>query len=295
MVRNLVELLTLFPAPVLAGVLIACTCAVLGVFVILKRVVFIGVALSEASACGVAAAMTLHLPPFLGAAVLTLATVSILAHPFEMRRVPRDAVLGFVFVMASSLSVLLVAGSGFGLHEVQALLYGDLILATGADLLIVLATTVPVLAYLLLFMRPTIYTFLDRDAAVVMGLRTRMWEFLYFLALGLTVSAASKTAGALLVFCFLVVPPTTGLLVSRRLRVVLVTAVSVAVLSTLSGLYLSFSRDWPTNQTIALVSGGLLVAVFVVRGVLQGLRRIARAPSSGSPDGEGRALGHAPR
>jgi len=254
----------MFPEAVIAGAVIAAVCAMLGVFVILKRVVFIGIALSEVAACGIAAAIMCHIHPFLGAAALTLATVTVLSYPFEGNRLPRDAVLGVIFVLASAASILIVAHSGFGLQDVKALLYGDLILTSDKDLTLILAIFIPVGVYLLAFFRPTLYTFLDREAARVLGLRVVLWELLYFFALGLAVSAASKVAGALLVFCYLVVAPSTALLLCRKLWLVLVISVVVAVATTMGGLYISFSRDLPTNQTIAATACVVLAAAVVV-------------------------------
>jgi manganese/iron transport system permease protein len=266
MIEDLYTLARTFPAAIAAGFVISSVCALLGVFVILKRVVFIGITLSQAAACGIAAAMVYHLHPFVGACTLTLATVGVLAYPFETNRLPRDAVLGVIFVLTSGLSILLVAKSGFGLNEIRALLYGDLILTNDRDLTIVLATLLPVAAYLLAFLRPTVYTFLDREAARVLGLRVALWELLYFFALGLAVSAASRVAGALLVFCYLVVAPSAALLLSRRLRLVMLLAVAVAVLSTGIGMYWSFAHDLPTNQSIAVISCGVFCFAVMVRG-----------------------------
>ncbi|MBL7133774.1 MAG: metal ABC transporter permease [Phycisphaerae bacterium] len=277
MMENMQVILDLFPDAVIAGVVIAAVCAVLGVFVILKRVVFIGIALSEVAACGIAAAMIYDVHPFLGAAVLTLATVVVLSCPFEGNRLPRDAILGIIFVLASATSILLVAKSGFGLEEVKALLYGDLILTSEKDLRIILTTFVPVGLYLLAFIRPTLYTFLDREAARVLGVRVALWELLYFFSLGLAVSAASKVAGALLVFCYLVVSPSTALLLSRRLGVVVVVAALAAIATTAVGLYVSFTQDLPTNQTIAtvacLVLGAAVAANLVCRVTARALGR----------------------
>jgi ABC-type Mn2+/Zn2+ transport system permease subunit len=264
MMENMQAILDLFPDAVIAGVVIAAVCAMLGVFVILKRVVFIGIVLSEVAACGIAAAMIYEIHPFLGAAALTLATVVVLSYPFEGNRLPRDAILGIIFVLASATSILLVAKSGFGLEEVKALLYGDLILTSEKDLRIILATFVPVVLYLLVFIRPTLYTFLDREAAKVLSVRVVLWELLYFFALGLAVSAASKVAGALLVFCYLVVAPSSALLLSRKLWLVLPVAALAAVVATLAGLYLSFSHDLPTNQTIAVAACAILIAGVIV-------------------------------
>lgn len=279
MIDSVRNLLAVFPYAIAAGFLIATACSLLGVFVILKRVVFIGIALSEAAALGVAAAIMFHIHPFLGATVVTLATVAILAYPFERQRLPRDAVLGIIFVLASSLSVLLVARSGFGLHEVQSLLYGDLILTDRTDLAIILVTLLPVLVYLLVFIRPSLYTFLDREAARVMGVRVMIWELLFFFSLGVAVSAASKVAGALLVFCYLVVTPSAALLLSKRLWLVMLSAVLVSVAATMIGMVWSFRSDLPTNQAVAAVACGLFAAVLVLVGVRRLLVRRVPAES----------------
>ena len=278
MPESVKTLFTVFPFAVLAGIAIAATCAALGVFVILKRVVFIGITLAEAAACGIAAAMACHINPFAGATACTLATVAILSYPFEARRIPRDAVLGTLFVLASSLSILLVSRSSFGLQEVRAILYGDLILTSERDLWIVLGALLPVLAYVLLFLRPTLYSFLDREGSVVLGLRVAMWELLFFFALGVAVSAASKVAGSLLVFCYLVVAPSVGLVLSRRLGAVLAISMLTATAATMIGLLWSLEYDLPANQTVAVVLCICLAAACV--GARMAARRVRRNASA---------------
>ncbi len=285
MASDLETFFRLFPHAIAAGLVIGSVCALLGVFVILKRVVFIGITLSEVAACGIALAMICNVPPLIGASVLTFATVAALSYPFEMDRIPRDAMLGVIFILASALSILLVAGSGFGLQEVKALLYGDLILTSPRDMAIILAALLPVLAYLLVFLRPILYSFLDREAAKVLGINVGLWGLLYFLALGLAVSASSKTAGALLVFCYLVAAPSAALLVSRRLGSAMVIAVLVACGSTLLGLYLSFRRDLPTNQTVAATTCGCFILCLLVRGIGRIVARKRTAPNGGHEQG----------
>jgi len=276
MIAVFLSLIQSFPQAVVAGLLVASVCALLGVFVILKRVVFIGITLSEVAACGVAMAMLMRVPPFAGGVMLTLAAVALLAYPFESRRIPREAVLGVLFVLASSLSVLLVSQSGFGLQEIKALLYGDLILTSHADLCVIGAVFLPALLYFLLFIRPTLYTFLDREAAYVLGVRPALWEMLFFMVLGVTIAAASKIAGTLLVFCYLIVPPTFALLLSRRLWLVMILAVMAAMTATAIGLYASFTADLPTNQTICVAACAILALALPVGAVRYGLRRLRK-------------------
>jgi len=254
------QAISLFPLAFVAGAIISVTCAVLGVLVILRRVVFIGITLTEVAAFGIALAMVLGWPPFLGAALLTSAAAIYVAHPLRERWLPRDAILGGIFVGAAALSVLLVAGSGFGLHDIQSLLYGDLILSNKRDMIMVAAVLLPALALLLVCLRPILYAMLDGDYARVVGIRVRTWDTLFFLALSLAVAAASKLGGALLIFAYLVVLPALALSLSRRLTVVLVIAAGLNLLATVVGLLFSIATDLPTNPTIIATT----VALFAV-------------------------------
>ncbi|MDQ7779682.1 MAG: metal ABC transporter permease [Planctomycetota bacterium] len=274
MPESLDTVFSAFPSALWAGLVMAVACSFLGVFVILKRVVFIGAALSQVAALGVALGLLWEVSPLLSSVAVTFLTATLLAYPFETKRLPRDAVLGIIFVVASAASILVVAKGGFELANVRARLYGDLILTTGADLKTILVILLPVMAAMLLFLRPIVITFADRDEAKVLGIRVVFWELFFFYALGLTVSAASTIGGMLLVFCFLVVPPATGLLLANRLWLVLLLSALSAAVATLVGLCGAVEYDWPTNHVIAMVSTMLFVLALVAKGPLVMVARL---------------------
>ncbi|MBN2161448.1 MAG: metal ABC transporter permease [Pontiellaceae bacterium] len=257
-----------------AGLLVAAVCSVLGVYVILKRAVFIGITLSEVATCGVAAAFLLGTPPFAGSLALVLGAVALLSLPFERQQIPRDALMGILFIAASALSVLLVAKSGPGLMEIDALLYGDLILTSRRELVTLLGILVPALLFFVGAFRPILYTFLDRDAARVLGIRAGLWETLYFLVLGIVIAATSQIAGALLIFCYLVVCPATALILSKRLMVVLWIAPLMAMTATFSGMLISFHADLPTNQTICIIACLLFITGAAIKQLVRFLVRL---------------------
>ncbi|MFZ2955297.1 MAG: metal ABC transporter permease [Candidatus Ozemobacteraceae bacterium] len=235
------------------GLIIAASGALFGVFVVLKRVVFIGITLSEAAACGIALGLILEWHPFWGAFLTAMVVVVLLGMPFEQWfKLPRDTLLGVLFVAFSGGSVVLVAKSGFGLEKVQTLLFGSLLFASSQDLWVIVAVLFPCTAWLLISLRPTTYAFLDPDAALVLGVRVRLMELAFFIALGAVVAAASKIAGVLLIFCYLVVAPGVALLLYHRLHGVLVLAVAVAWVATIGGILVSYRFDLPPNQTVGL-------------------------------------------
>lgn len=274
-IASLHEFCLQFPFAVACGLIMAVTCGVFGVFVLLRRMVFISIALSECAACGIAAASLWHISPLWGAIASGLVAVSFLAIDWENARIPRDAALGLVFAAASAGSVLLVAKSGLGLMEVKALLYGELILATSRDVIILLCLHLPLLVLCLLLLKPILYTFIDRNAAQVMGIPVRTVEFAFFLALGLVVSAASQTGGAILIFSYLVVVPTAALGVSRRLSVVLVLSTLLGIIATLTGFTWSYRHDLPCNPCIIIAACLFSAIIAAAAWTWQRCRRLA--------------------
>ena len=260
MIESFIEICRTFPYALLCGCLLAVSCSAFGVFVLTKRLVFISIAMSECSACGIALASLFCLSPVLGASAMTLFAVCMLSCDWERWRIPRDAILGGVFVFASALSVLLVSRSGMGLLEVKVLLYGDLLLVSPEEFRQILCVHLPLLVLLLLCLKPLLYAFLDSDGAKVAGLPVRMIEIGFFIALGFLISSAAKTAGSLLVFCYLSVPPAIGLLMSRKMWVVIFTASICGIASTLFGLVASYHWDLAGNQCI-IVANCLILAI----------------------------------
>ncbi|MFZ5950138.1 MAG: metal ABC transporter permease [Candidatus Rifleibacteriota bacterium] len=245
------------------AILMAITFSIFGVFVVLKRIVFIGITLSEVAACGVAAALIYDAPPFFGASVLCLMVVGLLAYPYESSRLPRDTVLGSIFILASGMSILIVARSGFGLEKVKALLYGNLLFASNNDLTLMAAVMIPALLTVFIFFRPLLYTFLDRESAQTLGIRVIRFELMFFVFLGLIVASSSKIAGVMLVFCYLVIPAAAALLLSRRMTPVLILSAAISVLATWLGIMTSYSADLPPNQLVAVISCAFLFIAMV--------------------------------
>ena len=255
-----------FSTPLAGGLLIAAVCSALGVFVVLRRSVFIGATLSQVAACGVALSLFTGIHPFIGAAALTLAAVTLLSSPAGGERVPKDAVLAVIYVLSASAGVLLVSKSAFGLEAIESLLYGDLIMTSRDDLKILLAALLPSGLLFLIFLRPVLYTFLDRDGASVLGIRVRFWELFFCYLLGISVAAASKLGGMLLVFCHLTVPPVAALLLTNRLHRAMALSVFMACASTILGFYISYEADLPVNQTIAVTACILLgISIFIIK------------------------------
>lgn len=272
----MLNLLRTFPDAFLCGIVMAAVCGAVGVFVVLRRIVFVSVAVSEAATCGVAVGLALHASPFLGPAAATALALVLLELPVLADCVPREVRLAAVFLFASSLSILLVAQNGFGLEEVKAMLYGDLFLCEPADVRRLLLAGVPALLILLAAWRPLAYTFFDREGSEVMGIRCRFWKGLYAALLWAVIAGTVKSGGALLVFCDLVLPSATVLLFARQILPAILGSACLGMAETTVGLLAACRWDFPANPLLI----ALACAVFALGLAAKGMKRRKRVTNS---------------
>ncbi|MFA5162452.1 MAG: metal ABC transporter permease [Elusimicrobiales bacterium] len=279
---ELAALWKFFAPGLAAGMILAAVCGALGVLVITKRVTFVGMALSEVAACGLAFGLLLlhhveaSMPVFaeawggaitMSAAVAaTAVAVSILALASGARRISQDGVMGILFALAGAGSILLVSYSSFGLDEVKDLLWGNLLVAKPADLALSAAVLLPALLALIVFLPRIVLVFTDADLARLLGVRTKAWELAFFYALGVVAAVGSKVGGSLLVFAYLVAPSCAGLLLARRMGKAMLISSCIAAACTAAGLYLSVRFDAPASQlVIALLCLSPLAALGISR------------------------------
>jgi len=260
--------------PMAVAVMAAALCAFVGVYIVLKRVVFVSAALSQMSGVGVALSFWLasvmqidpHAAPLwlhplwyaagfagLGAALFSLN----LAH----RRVAGETVIGLGYLLAAA-GVILILNSprvAQEAHEVDVLLYGNAVAVPPAQLKIMLIASLVLLAVHWVFGKEFIFTTFDPETASTLGVATKRFNLLLFLTIAVAISVSTRAIGALPVFAFMVIPPAVGLLLGERLWAVFAISVTVAVVSAAVGYYVSFRWSLPTGASMVIVSGLFLV------------------------------------
>jgi len=248
-----------------AGLLVGTMCAYLGVWVVLRRVVFVGIALAQVAALGVAIGFYLPLPPMVLALVATLAAAWVLSDSGERSRLPRDAGIGAVYVASAATSILLVAKSAQGEAHVLGLLFGNILTITAGDLIGLAIVALAVLTLHLLFAKEILFASFDPESARASGLRVRAWNLLFDVTLALAIAMSIRAAGALLVFSFLLQPAMVGLRLAHGMRGVMVWSLASAGLATVVGLAISLSFDLPTGPAIIAIQSGLVVLSLLKR------------------------------
>lgn len=236
----------------------------LAVHVVLRRLVFITVALAEFSACGVALALLRGAPP---AAVTAYAVggglvgVILLAALGGSRRLPRESLIGTAYAGAAAVSVLMLAiGGRHEGHELSALMWGDVLALTAGQVWVLAAAFALVGAFELVFYRPFLLCGFDPGMAQSVGLRVRVYDLLFHALLGLAVAMAMRLVGMLVVFAYLVMPGVIGLLLAASLGGAFLYSIGSAVAGSVSSLYLSWICDIPSGLTV-VVTLAVLVAI----------------------------------
>lgn len=259
--------------PLIAACLGAFLCALVGVFVVLKRSAFVGAAVSQAAGLGVVLALLApHLiglePPPLALGVVA---GTVCAGLFSLSRrggkVGVESSIALAYVVAGAASLLLGTFLTHEYEAVHSLLFGDAV-AAPPDELIALGITAAAVAVLFLALgRKFVFVSFDPETARAMGMPIRRYNAALYFSVGLSIAIATRALGALPVFALTIIPAAGGLLLLDRLRPIFVYAIATAVAAALLGYYLSFVWSLPTGATIvatsviALVPGGLRRAI----------------------------------
>jgi ABC-type Mn2+/Zn2+ transport system permease subunit len=235
---------------VIASVLAGGVSAYLGVYVLLRRVVFVGIALAQIATLGVAVGHLLGLHQAEAAFGMSLVGVTFFALQRGGGRIPRESAIGVAYAAASALTILCVAKNPLGEMDVLSLIFGNVLGVTEVQLYILGALAAAMILLHLLFYKEFLFTAFDPDMAETMGYRIHVWELFFYFVVGVVFSLTVSIAGVLVIFSYLVIPATAALVLNVSMRATFVVAVLLAMLAGAAGVFFSYTWDLPTGPTI---------------------------------------------
>ncbi len=254
----------------------------LGIHIIARGVIFVDLALAQVAAMGWALAglgvgdsiaEALGIPHGvaaygLGLVATLLAAAVISLTRMEGSRIPHEAIIGIVYVVATAGTILLASLAPRGSEHVEQLLTGALLWVTWSDIrnLVIIYSAIGTAHW---FLRHRFFTIsLEPEKAAAQGWRIRAWDFLFYALFGVVVTSAVVIAGVLVVFSFLVIPAVIAFLFTREPRPLILVAWSSGFVVSTLGLWLSFVTDLPTGPMIVVAFGLALVVAFGLRSAL---------------------------
>jgi ABC-type Mn2+/Zn2+ transport system permease subunit len=266
------------------SVLIGFACPLVGVFLVMRRLVFMGVALPQISSTGVAIALSLplwlgfkladhgaqnaHALAFAGSIIFSLAAILTLAFLERRGRGQPEGRLGTAYVVAAALGILLLAKNPYGEIGWLDMLKGEVITISNFDLVLTAATLALVLAVLGIFQKELLLVSFDRDLALILRKNVVFWDIVLYVLIGLTVSMAVLSVGPLISFGFLLIPALIAHLFAGNMRQFAALASIIGGVTAFVGFYIAYSWDVPVGPTDVVLLGVLYGLAWVVARIV---------------------------
>jgi ABC-type Mn2+/Zn2+ transport system permease subunit len=252
-----------FPLALYGSILVGIVCGFLGVYIVARRVVFLGAVLTQVSVMGLALTFLpfFPVPHTIGSLGITLVTVVIISRLLTGKKIPRDAILGVVFITSVAARLLIMQKAHkVEVAEIENLLRGDILFVTPDLFVLMLGAFVMAMLLHILFYKEFTYTSFDPETARTQGYNAGRWDLIFYLIAAMVIAFATHMVGDLFVFGFLVIPPVSAMLLTRSVKGIFIVSVVIGAIAPVVGLFLAFVIDVPASPAIVGVASVILGA-----------------------------------
>ncbi len=253
--------------PLIACLLLPGILVYYGLHIVRREVIFVDLALAQVAALGICVALLLNHEPhawqtyawslgftFVGAAIFTLTRT-------RERRVPQEALIGIVYVVAAAGAILLLSQSAEGNEELKRTMVGEILLVQPAEVFEAFALYAVIGVIHLLFRKRFLMISFEPERALAEGVSVRAWDFLFYVLFGFVVTTFVRIGGVLMIFSYLIVPAVCANLLTSSLKLKLLIGWLTATIASMAGLYASYRLDLPTGAAIVCALGAALLLV----------------------------------
>ena len=242
----------------IASIIVGIMAGAIGCFIILRGMALMGDAISHSVIPGVAISHLLGISHIIGATVFGLLASMAIGFISEKSKLKKDTIIGIVFSSFFALGIIMISRirSTADLHNV---LFGNVLTVNQDDIRIIAVVAVLLLVYIVLFYKELLLTSFDETLAKVYGLKTRAMHYSFLFVLTLVVVSSLQVVGAVLIVAMIITPAATSYLLTTRLPIMILLASTIGAISSVVGMFFSFSFNFPAGSTIVVV----LAVIFV--------------------------------
>ena len=259
------------------GALAAIAASLVGTWVVIRGMSFLGDALIHGVIPGIALALLLEFNVFFGAALAALVMIGGINLVHRQTVFSEDTGIGLLFVGMLSLGVIILSRSPTYGGSIAAILFGDTLGVTNSDILVLIAVMAIVLLCSLFFYRAFLVLAFNEQKAQLLGLRPALTNAILLALITLAIVGSFRTVGTLLALGLLVAPPATAALMVRRVPAMMFASASIGVASVATGLIISYHANTSGSATMALVPVVLFFIVLTISNFRETVRsRAAR-------------------
>jgi len=257
-----------------AGLLTVVSASLVGTWVVMRGMSFMGDAMAHGVLPGIAVAFLIGGNLLVGAAISAAIMIAGVSLASARSRLGDDVAIGLLFVGMLALGVAIISARGAYAGDLTTILFGDPIGVTRGNLRTLLIATGVTIAITVLLYRPFLVLSFSRAKALVLGMHPRLAHLAMLGLIAMVIVTSFRTVGTLLVFAFLVAPPATASLVARRVPVMMLVSILLGSFSVLAGLLVSFYYGTATAATIAGLSVLLYFVILTIRELVDAGRHL---------------------
>lgn len=266
----------IWQVPLAASLVAGALLGALGVYVVLRRTVFVSAALTQLSTLGMVAALlveerlhidTEHAWKQMAVAVLFSVAGALVLGAWRSRRLPAEASVGAGWVVASALVVLGTSRLVHASHDLAGMVFGNAVSVTDGELATLVGVFGVAAALHLLFEKELVFSSFDPESARAYGVRVGLWDTVLFASVGVAIPPAARVLGALPVFALLSLPAVGALLAGVRLRSSFALAGAAGAAAAAGGYLISWFAETPTGATMVVAAALLAAPGLVLRAV----------------------------
>jgi manganese/iron transport system permease protein len=271
-----------FVRGLIASSIVGVVCAIVGSYMVLRGLVFMGDAISHSAFPGVVVAYLLAWPLYLGGAVAAVGTSLAIGWISRRGALRNDTAIGVLFASMFALGIALFSAIPNYVGDLFAFLFGNVLGISTEDLVGLGVLAAIVVGVVGVFWKELLYATFDPLGAAASGLPVVRLEYLFLALIALTIVVSLQAVGIILVVAMLVTPAATAQLLSIRFSRLVAGAVAVGVVSSIVGLYVSYWLNIASGATIVLVQAAIFAITFVFSPRVGIFRRSLPAPASGA-------------
>ncbi|PIR06009.1 manganese transporter [Candidatus Jorgensenbacteria bacterium CG_4_10_14_0_8_um_filter_39_13] len=256
-----------FTRALISGIFLAALLAILGIFVVIRRMSFFSDGVAHASLAGIALAVIFSLNPLL-IAIISAVIFSLFIYFLEKKtNLSSDALIGLIFTTGMALGVVLISLKAGYQPDLMSFLFGNILAITQLDSQIMIIVSLLLLTLLIFIKNDLLLASLDRVGAYLKEIKISRLEIAFYVVLAVAIILGIKMLGIILVSALLLIPPSSAKLLSRSFKGFFWKSLLISELTIIFGLFFSFYFNWPTGATIVLTGAVIFFLILLLNKI----------------------------
>ena len=252
---------------IMAGILASISCGIIGVYVVVKRIVFISGGIAHASFGGIGLGYYLGINPILGVLPFSIASALSMGWVSKRSRLPEDTAIGILWAMGMSIGIILVSMTPGYAPDLMTYLFGNILTVPFSDIILMLVLDAIIILVVYSFYKEFLALCFDEEFATVRGVHAERFYLVLLCLIALTIVVLIRVVGVILVIALLTIPAAMSRQFTSNLKKMMMLSIMFGAVFSSGGIWLSYMFDVPSGATIVLVMSVVYLLYSLVKGI----------------------------